>query len=80
MGKQIVVQPVTRIEGHAKVTIQLDDAGVDSRSQAMYLLHKGIATGRGLDPKAIARKFGLSEAETGAILSSVESLLSKTKY
>ena len=27
MGKQIVIQPITRIEGHAKVTIQLDDAG-----------------------------------------------------
>jgi len=25
--KQIVIQPVTRIEGHAKVTIQLDDQG-----------------------------------------------------
>ncbi|MFQ6032344.1 MAG: Ni/Fe hydrogenase subunit alpha, partial [Candidatus Zixiibacteriota bacterium] len=27
MGKQIVIQPVSRIEGHAKVTIQLDDKG-----------------------------------------------------
>ncbi len=27
MGKRIVIQPVTRIEGHAKITIQLDDAG-----------------------------------------------------
>ncbi|MCP5104954.1 MAG: Ni/Fe hydrogenase subunit alpha [bacterium] len=27
MGKQIVIQPVTRIEGHAKITIQLDDTG-----------------------------------------------------
>lgn len=27
MGKQIVIQPVSRIEGHAKVLIQLDDAG-----------------------------------------------------
>lgn len=27
MGKKIVIQPVTRIEGHAKITIQLDDAG-----------------------------------------------------
>jgi len=31
MGKTLVIQPVTRIEGHAKVTIQLDDGGnVDS--------------------------------------------------
>jgi F420-non-reducing hydrogenase large subunit len=27
MGKRIVIQPVSRIEGHAKVTIQLDDTG-----------------------------------------------------
>ena len=27
MGKKIIIQPVTRIEGHAKVTIQLDDNG-----------------------------------------------------
>jgi F420-non-reducing hydrogenase large subunit len=27
MGKTINIQPVTRIEGHAKVSIQLDDAG-----------------------------------------------------
>jgi F420-non-reducing hydrogenase large subunit len=27
MSKKIVIQPVTRLEGHAKVTIQLDDAG-----------------------------------------------------
>jgi len=27
MGKKIVIQPVTRLEGHAKVTIMLDDNG-----------------------------------------------------
>jgi len=27
MGKKLVIQPVTRVEGHAKVTIQLNDAG-----------------------------------------------------
>lgn len=27
MAKTIVIQPVTRIEGHAKITIKLDDAG-----------------------------------------------------
>ncbi len=27
MGEKIVIQPVTRIEGHAKITIQLDDGG-----------------------------------------------------
>src|SRR3954449_5093591 len=27
MAKQILIDPVTRIEGHAKITIHLDDAG-----------------------------------------------------
>lgn len=27
MGRQIVIDPVTRIEGHSKITIHLDDAG-----------------------------------------------------
>ncbi len=27
MGRKLVIHPVTRIEGHAKVTIQLDDSG-----------------------------------------------------
>lgn len=39
MGKQIVIQPVTRIEGHAKVLIQLDDSGnvSDTRVQVVEL-------------------------------------------
>ena len=39
MGKTILIQPVTRIEGHAKVTIQLDDAGnvADSRVNVIEL-------------------------------------------
>ena len=33
MSRTITISPVTRIEGHAKITIQLDDAGtvVDAR-------------------------------------------------
>ncbi|GAG72858.1 unnamed protein product [marine sediment metagenome] len=27
MGKKITIEPITRIEGHAKVTIHLDDEG-----------------------------------------------------
>jgi len=39
MGQTIVIQPVTRIEGHAKVTIQLDDQGnvADSRVNVVEL-------------------------------------------
>ena len=27
MGQKITIEPITRIEGHARVTIQVDDAG-----------------------------------------------------
>ncbi len=39
MGKKIVIHPVTRVEGHAKVVIQLDDAGnvSDARLQQIEL-------------------------------------------
>ncbi|MFQ6114454.1 MAG: Ni/Fe hydrogenase subunit alpha [bacterium] len=39
MGKQIVIQPVSRIEGHAKVLIQLDDSGnvADTKVQVVEL-------------------------------------------
>jgi len=33
MGRTVVIDPVTRIEGHAKITLHLDDDGhlIDSR-------------------------------------------------
>lgn len=39
MGKTLVIQPVTRIEGHAKITVQLDDAGnvADARVNVIEL-------------------------------------------
>ncbi len=39
MAKTLVIQPVTRIEGHAKVTIQLDDSGnvADARVHVIEL-------------------------------------------
>ena len=39
MGRTINIQPITRIEGHARVTIQLDDAGqvADARFHVMAL-------------------------------------------
>jgi len=62
---------------HDEVTslIDLDAKGIDSLAQEMYLLHKGFATGREVKPATVARRFGLSETETRAILSSVEAEL-----
>lgn len=42
MGKEIVIQPVTRIEGHAKVTIQLDDAGHVSDAKVQVVELRGF--------------------------------------
>lgn len=49
MGKKIIIQPVTRIEGHAKVTIQLDDSGNVSDTMVHIIELRGFekfCTGR----------------------------------
>ncbi len=53
----------------------LDAKGIDSLAQEMYLFYHGFATGRKVPLPRVARRFGLSEAETKAILSSVEAEL-----
>jgi len=55
--------------------LNLDASGVNSLAQDIYLLHKGLATGREVPPASIAKRFGLSEMETTAILFSVEAEL-----
>jgi F420-non-reducing hydrogenase large subunit len=42
MGKTLTIQPVTRLEGHAKVTIQLDDAGNVSDTQVNVIELRGF--------------------------------------
>jgi F420-non-reducing hydrogenase large subunit len=42
MGKTLVIQPVSRIEGHAKVTIQLDDAGNVSDARVHVIELRGF--------------------------------------
>lgn len=42
MGKTITIQPVSRIEGHAKVTIQLDDAGNVSDARVNVIELRGF--------------------------------------
>jgi F420-non-reducing hydrogenase large subunit len=42
MGKTLTIQPVTRIEGHAKITIQLDDAGNVEDTQLNVLELRGF--------------------------------------
>lgn len=70
---------ITRLlaKEHDEVTslLQLDAQEVDSLAQEVYLLYKGFITGSKVTPAVIAMRFGLSEAETKAILSSVEAKL-----
>ncbi len=42
MGQTLVIQPVSRIEGHAKVTIQLDDAGNVSDARVNVIELRGF--------------------------------------
>jgi len=42
MGKTITIAPVSRIEGHAKVTIQLDDTGNVSDTQVHVVELRGF--------------------------------------
>lgn len=42
MARQITIDPVTRIEGHAKITIQLDDAGVVSDARFHITQFRGF--------------------------------------
>jgi F420-non-reducing hydrogenase large subunit len=42
MGKTLIIQPVTRIEGHAKITIKLDDAGNVSDTQVNVIELRGF--------------------------------------
>jgi NAD-reducing hydrogenase large subunit len=42
MGRKITIEPVTRIEGHGKVTIHLDDAGRVSQSRFHIVEFRGF--------------------------------------
>ena len=42
MGKTLTIAPVTRIEGHAKITIQLDDAGNVADTQVNVIELRGF--------------------------------------
>ena len=42
MAKTLVIQPVTRIEGHAKITIQLDDSGNVDRARVNVIELRGF--------------------------------------
>jgi len=42
MGRKIIIEPVTRIEGHAKVTIRLDDSGKVEQSRLHIVEFRGF--------------------------------------
>jgi len=55
--------------------LDLDTRGIDNQAQEIYLLYKGLTAGKEVPLAEVAGRFGLSEAETKAILSSVEARL-----
>jgi F420-non-reducing hydrogenase large subunit len=64
MGKTIQIQPVTRIEGHARVVIQLDDAGqvADTKVHVMALRgYEKFCEGRPVEemPRIVNRICGI---------------------
>ena len=61
MGTNIIIDPVTRIEGHAKITIQLDDAG----SVADARFH--VTEFRGFEKFCEGRPLGEMSGITGRI-------------
>jgi len=62
---------------HAEVIslLDLDDRKIGGLAQEIYLLHRGFVTGRKVPLARVARKSGLSEAATRALLSLVEARL-----
>ena len=59
MPKEIVIDPVTRIEGHSKITIQLDDSG-EVRDARFH-----VTQFRGFEKFCEGRPFGEMPALTG---------------
>jgi len=64
MAKTLVIQPVTRIEGHAKVTIQLNDAGNVDLARVNVIELRGFekfCTGRAVEdmPRIMPRICGV---------------------
>ncbi len=55
--------------------LDLDAKGIGNLAQEIYLLRKGFTTGKGAPLGGVARRFGLPETETVAILSLVEAKL-----
>ncbi len=42
MGRKVTIEPVTRVEGHGKVTIHLDDEGQCHTNQVAHCRIQGI--------------------------------------
>ena len=70
----------TMAHEHPKITalILLDEIGIDEKAQEIYLLRKGIITGRAVPLPRIAAGFGLSEERVMAILSGIDRKLKKS--
>lgn len=75
MRKRIVIDPVTRIEGHSKITVDLDEAGAVARAR----LH--VAEFRGFERFCVGRPFWEMPALTARVcgICPVSHLMSSAK-
>jgi NAD-reducing hydrogenase large subunit len=69
MNRRIMIDPVTRIEGHAKISIDVDDAGKIADANFHVVEFRGfekICEGRGLEEMSglMARVCGICPVST----------------
>ncbi len=67
-----IIRILAREHDEVASLINLDACGIDNLAQEIYLLHQGFATGKEVLLARVAKRFGLSETETAAILSSTK--------
>jgi tetratricopeptide (TPR) repeat protein len=70
----------TMAREHPEITtlMRLDERKIDEKAQEMYLLRKGIITGRAVPLPRIAAEFGMTEERVRAILSGIDRKLKKS--
>ncbi len=55
MGKRVVVDPITRIEGHLRIEVEVDENNVIQKAYSVSTLWRGLETiVKNRDPKYVS--------------------------